>query len=211
MQNRIQKLLILSGPSGSGKSTLCAALQEAFPNLYFSISTTTRNPRAGEKHGREYYFSSVSAFEQDIQEKKFLEYTYIHHHYYGTSKEPVQRALDENRLVVFDVDVEGHKNIKIHYPHAKSVFITTSTDALLKKRLENRKTDTEKMITARLQHAYEEMKHMDEFDYLIINDDLEKSKKRILHIVESLECAAFDSEELCKTWKKLEKSKDFLV
>ncbi len=202
LKNR-QKILILSGPSGSGKSTLYATLKEHIPDLYFSISTTTRQPRKGEQHGREYYFCNQQEFEDGIKKNLFLEWAKVHNNYYGTSKDLVEKALKSGKLVLFDVDIQGHKNIKLHYPNAKSIFITTPNDAILQERLNARASDTKEIIDARLKHAYEEMRHIDEFDYLIINHHIQNSKEQILSIVKSLECAAFDPEEIFKSWKTL--------
>ena len=196
------RMLILSGPSGSGKSTLTAALKQEFPDLYFSISTTTRAPRAGEAHGREYFFTTQEAFLQDIESDRFLEWAQVHHNYYGTSRTPIEQALQEGKLVLFDVDVQGHRNIKKHYPQiAKSIFITTPTDLILRQRLTARNTDTQEVIESRIQHAYDEMLCADEFDFLIINDDIQKATKQILSIAHSLACSSFDAKSLSARWR----------
>ncbi|MDO7253364.1 guanylate kinase [Helicobacter cappadocius] len=200
MQNT---LLVLSGPSGSGKSTLCKFLQENIPEIYFSISTTTRAPREGEKNAQHYYFVSKEEFLTDIQENKFLEWAEVHGNYYGTSILPIQLALEAGKLVIFDVDVQGHREIKKYYGNlVRSIFITTIDKKTLKQRLETRGSDSEETIKSRLMHAYNEMKHINEFDYLIINDDIEHAKEAILCIAKSL---AFitnpkNSEDLCAEW-----------
>lgn len=196
-------LLVLSGPSGSGKSTLCKFLQEKIPEIYFSISTTTRLPRNGEKNAQHYYFVSQEEFLADIQENKFLEWAEVHSNYYGTSIAPIQSALQEGKLVIFDVDVQGHQGIKKYYGDlARSVFITTPNKQMLKERLQNRGTDSEETIKLRLMHAYNEMKHINEFDYLIVNDDIEASKEAILSIAKSLPYIKNPhySADLCAKW-----------
>lgn len=196
-------LLVLSGPSGSGKSTLCKFLQEKIPEIYFSISTTTRSPRNGEKNAQHYYFVSQEEFLADIQENKFLEWAEVHSNYYGTSIAPIQSALQEGKLVIFDVDVQGHQGIKKYYGDlARSVFITTPNKQILKERLQSRGTDSEETIKLRLMHAYNEMKHINEFDYLIVNDDIEASKEAILSITKSLPYIKNSrySEDLCARW-----------
>lgn len=198
-----QKILILSGPSGSGKSTLYAALKEQIPDLYFSISTTTRKPRDYEIHGREYYFCTAQDFEDGIKKDQFLEWAKVHNHYYGTSREPVEQALKAGKLILFDVDMQGHRSIKLHYPYAKSIFITTPNDRILRERLRMRASDTEEEIHSRLAHAYNEMLAIDEFDYLIINDEIKHSKDQILSIAKSLESMNLDSEKIRKNWKTL--------
>lgn len=196
-------ILILSGPSGSGKSTLCKALQKQIPNIYFSISTTTRTPRIGEKNGEHYHFVSQEVFLSDIKEGQFLEWAEVHSNYYGTSLKPIQKALDANKLVVFDVDVQGHRSIKEYYgSFARSVFITTQNKQILKNRLKSRQTDSDEMIELRLTHAYNEMKHINEFDYLIINDEIEKAKEAISAIAKSLPYAqnTKNYKKLCEQW-----------
>lgn len=196
-------ILILSGPSGSGKSTLCKAIIEQIPNVYFSISSTTRKPRDGEQNGREYHFLSQEEFLKDIEEGNFLEWAQVHTNYYGTSLKPVKKALNEGKIVIFDVDVQGHYNIKKHYGKlATSVFITTPSKKVLAERLKGRKTDDEEIIEMRLMHAYNEMQRMDEFDFLIVNDDIQQAIKGILAITQSLEYNQTKSktQHLLKEW-----------
>lgn len=182
-------ILILSGPSGSGKSTLCSVIMQNIPNVYFSISSTTRKPREGERDGIDYHFLSQEEFLRDIERGDFLEWAEVHSNYYGTSLKPVQKALEEGKIVVFDVDVQGHHNIKKHYgKSAISVFVTTPSKQVLEERLRGRGSDDDTVIEKRLTHAYNEMQHIDEFDFLIINDDMAKAKNAILSIVQSLAC-----------------------
>lgn len=196
-------ILILSGPSGSGKSTLCKFLQEKISNIYFSISTTTRSPRKGEINGKHYFFVSQEEFLKNIESEKFLEWAEVHNNYYGTALDPIQQALSEDKLVIFDVDVQGHRNIKNYYgDFAKSIFITTKNKQILKERLSSRQTDSKEIIEFRLMRAYNEMKHIKEFDYLIINDDINLAQEAIIHIVQSLPYMynIKNSQELCKEW-----------
>ncbi|RDU71139.1 guanylate kinase [Helicobacter brantae] len=196
-------ILILSGPSGSGKSTLCSAISQHIENVYFSISSTTRKPREGEMEGREYHFLSQEEFLRDVEENKFLEWAQVHTNYYGTSLRPVEKALSEGKIVVFDVDVQGHHSIKKHYGKlATSVFITTPTKKVLSQRLKNRKTDEQDIIELRLMHAYNEMQHIDEFDYLIVNDDIEEAKSSIIAITQSLRCkqTPHQTKKILKEW-----------
>lgn len=193
-KNTIQKsqkfgrILVLSGPSGAGKSTLCNALKDNIADMYFSISTTTRSPRENEKDGVHYHFVSEAEFVSDINKGAFLEWAKVHNHYYGTSLKPIQKALDECKLVVFDVDVQGHKSIKSYYGNlAKSIFITTKNKQILRERLEGRGSDSKEHIELRLLHAYNEMQHISNFDFVIINDDIEQAKGAILSIATSLE------------------------
>ena len=182
------RILILSGPSGSGKSTLCKILQVHFSDIYFSISTTTRAPREGERDGVDYHFVSQDRFIADIKQGAFLEWAQVHNNYYGTALSPITQALEQGKLVIFDVDVQGHQSIKEHYGNlARSVFITTRSKEVLRKRLENRQTDSAQNIELRLLHAYNEMQQLSHFDYLIVNDDIQSAKRAIIGIATSLE------------------------
>ncbi|WP_104748240.1 guanylate kinase [Helicobacter cetorum] len=196
-------LLILSGPSGAGKSTLTKYLQENISQTYFSLSTTTRKPREGETNGLHYNFVSEEEFKLGIEKGQFLEWAIVHNHYYGTSKIPVEKALKEGQIVIFDIDVQGHRDIKKYYPNACSVFINTKNQEILKERLLLRGTDSKETIEKRLVHAYNEMQCLKGFDYLIINDNLEKSKEAILSIARTLayRLKAFNFEKVCEEWK----------
>ena len=177
-------LLVLSGPSGAGKSTLIKTILAHFEDVYFSISTTTRPKREGEAEGRDYYFVTKEEFEKDIEAGMFLEWANVHGNYYGTSLRPVLEALDEGKLVLFDIDVQGFYSIKKSALASlmTSVFVTTPTMQELRKRLEDRGTDSELVIQERLKNAQLEMAHMKEYDYIIINEDLEKAKEEVLHL-----------------------------
>lgn len=180
-------MLVISGPSGCGKSTLTKALLESIPDIYFSISTTTRPKRAGEVDGVHYHFVDKEQFLQDIKNDVFLEYAEVHTHFYGTSLKPITEALSQDKIVLFDVDVQGHKSIKAHFgTFAKSLFITTRNKSVLKERLISRGTDDMQTIEYRLEKAFGEMQHLLDFDYMLINDDIEQSKVAIIAIVRSL-------------------------
>lgn len=180
-------ILIISGPSGCGKSTLTNALLASFDNIYFSISTTTRPIRQGEKNGVHYHFVDENEFIKDIEQGVFLEWAKVYNNYYGTSLKPVLNALSQDKIVLFDVDVQGHHSIKKHFgSFAKSIFITTKNKEILKSRLMQRQTDDEKTIQTRLIQAHNEMRCINEFDYVIINDDIEESKNAIKAIATSL-------------------------
>lgn len=186
-------ILIISGPSGCGKSTLTKALMESMPDIFFSISTTTRPKRAGEIEGVHYHFVSKDDFLLDIQNQTFLEWAEVHTHFYGTSLKPVQKALDEDKIVLFDVDVQGHHSIKEHFGNfAKSIFITTPTKEILRERLLARQTDDELTIQFRLVQAHNEMQHIQSFDYVIINDKIQNAKEAIVAIARSLKYQQFE-------------------
>lgn len=197
------QILIISGPSGSGKSTLLNRLLAEERNLYFSISSTTRKMREGEKEGVNYYYVSQEEFKKGIEEGSFLEWANVHKNYYGTSLKPVLAALNEGKIVVFDVDVQGFKLTKEKFANLiTSVFITTTNKKELRYRLENRGTDTPETIENRLMNAAGEMEHILEYDYLLINDDVEKSYENLRAILKSmkLKSANINLRETINNW-----------
>ncbi|KAB0614227.1 guanylate kinase [Campylobacter hyointestinalis] len=181
------QILILSGPSGSGKSTLLSRLMSEFDDIYFSISSTTRSIREGEIPGVSYHYISEDEFKRGIDEGKFLEWAQVHKNYYGTSLEPVEAALKAGKIVIFDIDVQGfHLAQKKYGEIITSVFVTTKNRDELKKRLKLRGTDSDEVIENRLFNAATEMAHISEYDYLIINENLEKSYLDLRAIFSSL-------------------------
>jgi len=179
-------ILVLTGPSGAGKSTLIKEMVKDIGPYYFSISTTTRAPREGEKNGVDYFFVDKEAFQNDIAEELFLEYALVHGNYYGTSLRAVEEALAQGKLVIFDIDVQGHKSIKARLPDiTTSVFITPPSFEALKQRLINRNTDSMEVIEKRLIMADEELTKIDEFDYVIVNDDLQKAIQEIKAVAQT--------------------------
>jgi guanylate kinase len=166
-------ILVLSGPSGAGKSTIINAASDQIGEYYFSISTTTRAPRAGEQEGRDYFFVSREQFEEDIKAGNFLEYAKVHGNYYGTSLKPVYKALEANKLVIFDIDVQGHRLVRAKLDDiTTSAFITPPTLSELEKRLRLRCTDDEEVIRKRLENAKKEIHAVGEYDFAIVNDDV---------------------------------------
>lgn len=199
------QILIISGPSGSGKSTLLSRLMAEFDNLYFSISSTTREPRAGEKNGVDYNFISTDEFKQGIEQGKFLEWANVHKNYYGTSLEPVEKALKDDKIVIFDIDVQGfHLAMKQYKELITSVFITTKDRLELKKRLIKRGSDDEQTIENRLFNAATEIAHIGEYDYLIINDDLDSSYEKLKAIFISMrsKTQSFIINDVIENWSE---------
>jgi len=167
-------VLVLSGPSGAGKSSLINKISDDIGEYYFSISTTTRPMREGEEDGVHYYFVSKEEFLKDIEEDNFLEHATVHGNYYGTSLKPVRKALAQGKLVIFDIDVQGNMAVKNRLGDiTTSVFITPPTLSELQSRLENRSTDAQEVIDGRLKMARREIQRTSEYDYLVINDDLD--------------------------------------
>lgn len=170
------QILVISGPSGSGKSSLIDRLMQDYEGIYFSVSSTTREIRDGEKEGINYHYITKDEFESGIEKGEFLEWAIVHKNYYGTSQVLVEKALKEGKTAIFDIDVQGFKIVKEKFKNAiVSIFITTKNRSELKNRLELRGTDSPQDIERRILNAAGEMEHIKEYDYLIINDDFNES------------------------------------
>ncbi|SFV50862.1 Guanylate kinase [hydrothermal vent metagenome] len=197
-------ILVLSGPSGAGKSTIIHHASKDIGEYYFSISTTTREPREGEIDGVDYYFVSRIEFEKGIESGDFLEYATVHGNYYGTSLKPVQKALADNKLVIFDIDVQGHRLVRAEMgSFITSVFITPPSLAILKERLYARATDRDDIIKGRIENAKEEIKAIGEFDFVIINDTIEKASSEFTTIANAsrLKYNTVELEKLIQDWQ----------
>ncbi|MEJ2414170.1 MAG: guanylate kinase [Sulfurimonas sp.] len=179
-------VLVLSGPSGAGKSSLINEIFDELGNCYFSISTTTRPMRAGEEDGVHYHFVSEEEFKKDIEDDNFLEYATVHGNYYGTSLKPVKKALSEGKLVIFDIDVQGNTAVQNRLGDiTTSVFITPPTLSELEKRLRNRSTDDEEVIERRIKMAKKEIQRVSEYEFLLVNDDLQAAAEKLLLIAKT--------------------------
>ncbi len=180
-------LIIISSPSGAGKTTLTTRLRERIANLRFSISHTTRPPRPGEQDGREYHFVSRETFERLIQLDEFLEFATVHANLYGTSRREVETSRDARGLI-FDIDHQGARQIKSQHPNSISVFILPPSMAVLEERLRGRASEDEATVQRRFAAAKREIGHYGEFDYLLVNDDLEDATVRLVSIFRAEEC-----------------------
>jgi len=181
-------LLILSSPSGAGKSTLSGKLRERFPGLRFSVSHTTRSPRANEQDGREYHFVDRATFQAMIAADAFVEWAEVHGNLYGTSVEEIERAREGREGVLFDVDYQGARQIRARYPEAVTVFILPPSLDELERRLRSRASDTEASIARRLAAALGEIEHYGFFDYIVVNDRLEEAAEQLRGIVMAERC-----------------------
>lgn len=196
-------ILILSGPSGCGKSTLLKEVYKDISDYYFSISTTTRAPRIGEVNGIDYFFVTKEEFERDIRNNDFLEYAKVHDNYYGTSLKPIKKALEEGKLVIFDIDVQGHEIVRTKLNSiVTSVFITTPSLNILEQRLNTRNTDSAEIIEKRIKNAKGEVEFFQDYDYLIINDNLETAAKELVCIanIARIKTKLFNKEKIVSNW-----------
>ena len=198
-------ILILSGPSGCGKSTLLKEVYKDIDDYYFSISTTTRAPRVGEVNGVDYLFVTKEEFEADIKNGDFLEYAKVHDNYYGTSLKPINKALEEGKLVIFDIDVQGHEIVRSKLNSiVTSVFITTPSLEVLETRLNSRNTDSVEIIEKRIKNAKGEVEYFQDYDYLIINDDLQTAAKQLVCIanITRIKSKLFEKNSVVLNWLK---------
>jgi guanylate kinase len=173
------KLIVLTGPSGVGKGTLMRSLLQRHPELYYSVSATTRAPRPGEVDGKNYYFISRSKFEQLVAQGEFLESAEFAGNYYGTPREAVLNQVQSGKLVVLEIELEGARQIRTSFPQALSIFILPPSFEELERRIRGRGQDSEEAIARRLQRAKEEIQAADEFDIQIVNDDFETALSSI--------------------------------
>ncbi|MBO7654339.1 MAG: guanylate kinase [Kiritimatiellae bacterium] len=185
--------IVISAPSGAGKTTLCDLLLQTYPELCYSISCTTRQPRVNEEDGVDYHFLPEETFARFIKEERFLEYALVHDHYYGTLKAPILEVLNERQCMLLDIDVKGAQQVRQTVAALPpdnpmrdgfvDIFIQSPSLEVLRQRLENRGTDAPEVIEKRLANAQEEMTHADEYMYRVVNDDLEMAFRRLCDII----------------------------
>lgn len=178
-------IVVISAPSGAGKSTLVKRLMAAVPSLAFSVSYTTRPPRAGEKHGRDYFFVSRRSFHRMIASGKFVEWAEVFGHLYGTSKMQIRAAQQRGQDILLDIDVQGHQQVRKKLPEAVSVFVLPPSFKELERRLRHRHSDAPAVISRRLETARQEMAHWPEYDYLVVNDRLRTATRALRAVAEA--------------------------
>ena len=178
-------LIILSSPSGAGKSTLAGMLRQWDDSLRFSVSATTRAPREGEVDGEHYYFVDEASFRAQVERGEMLEHARVFGNYYGSPRGPVQRAVEEGRDVLFDVDWQGAQQIgkSVLADHVLSIFILPPSIAELRRRLVSRGKDSAEVIAGRMQKSWDEISHWDAYDYVLINDDVEATAAKLRAII----------------------------
>jgi len=178
------QLVVISGPSGVGKSTICGEILKRLVGSYLSISTTSREKKAGEQEGREYNFVSKDEFKRQIAADNFLEYAEVFGNFYGTPRDKTLSALEQGKIVILEIDVQGAKQIKEQYPDAKLIFILPPKHTELQRRINDRGREEEREIEKRLAGAGIEIaaawRH---YKYMVINDDLEQAVNEIIDII----------------------------
>ncbi len=176
-------LYIISAPSGAGKTSLVKQLIADVDQLTVSISHTTRQMRAGETHGKDYYFSTVEEFKQMIAEHAFLEHAQVFDNFYGTAQQSVEYYLDNGIDVILEIDWQGAQQVRKMLPDCISIFILPPSIEVLQQRLESRGQDSKEVIDRRMQDAVNEMSHCDEFNYLVVNDSFNQALVELKSIV----------------------------
>lgn len=177
-------LVVISGFSGAGKGTLMRRLMEQYDNYSLSISATTREPRPGEQDGKDYFFVSKERFLSMIQNDELLEYAQYVDHYYGTPKAYVEQEMARGKDVILEIEIQGALKIRAKYPDSVLIFITPPSAAELKKRLVSRGTESEEVINKRLARAVLEANGVEGYDYILINDNLEKTTKHLNYLIQ---------------------------
>lgn len=176
-------LVVIAAPSGAGKTTLVHALLERMPDLEFSISHTTREPRSSEMHGVDYFFVGADEFRRMADAGEFLEHALVFDHWYGTGKTYVEQLREQGQTVVLEIDWQGAEQVRLEAPDAKTIFILPPSVAELERRLRGRGTDAESTIARRLRDSVSDMQHWTEFDYIIVNDDVTAAAAALAAVV----------------------------
>ena len=189
-------LIVLSGPSGSGKNTVCDRVKEENPNIWESISMTSRQPRKGEKDGVNYYFVTRDEFEENIKKDNMLEYAQFAGNYYGTPRKSVQKHLDKGEDVILVIEIQGALQIKKKLPQALFVFLLPPSMRELKRRLTDRGTESEEKIVKRFETAYKEINEISKYNYVIVNDKVDNAASKLSAIIKAERCRVDRIEEV---------------
>jgi guanylate kinase len=176
-------LVTIAAPSGGGKSTIVERLLTMDQDFCYSISWTTRQIRGSEVHGRDYFFTDMPTFERMISQGYFLEYAKVHGNYYGTSTEYIDKSLCEKKIILLDIDVQGVRLVQQKDYNVVTIFVLPPSEQILIKRLTARGTETQTQIETRLQTAKSETEYLRDYEYLVINDDLQSAVSEVYHIL----------------------------
>ena len=178
-------LLVASGASGTGKGTVCRAMLQEHPEIRLSVSATTRKPRAGEVDGESYFFLTQETFREMIDRKEFIEWACFCNNYYGTPRKAVEEQLAAGHDVILEIEVQGAMQVKSKFPEAVFIFITPPSLEELRNRIVGRGTETEDVINQRMETARQEFTHMEKYNYILLNDDIDSAVKRFAAIIEA--------------------------
>ncbi|MTF38732.1 guanylate kinase [Cyanobacterium aponinum UTEX 3222] len=190
-QEKRGKLIVITGPSGVGKGTIVKQLLAKHSQIFISTSATTRKPREGEIHGQDYFFLSQDEFKQMIDNSQLLEWAEYNGNYYGTPKQPVIEQIEQGKIVILEIEVLGARQVKETFPDALRIFILPPSEAELERRLRGRGTDSESAIIKRLEKAKFELSTCNEFDYQVINDQLENAIASVEKIITGVRGSEF--------------------
>ncbi len=181
-------VFVVSAPSGAGKTTLCRAVTDSLENLRHSISCTTRNPRPGEKEGRDYFFVTEEKFRSSVRAGDFAEWAEVHSHLYGTSRQALDKMVANGIDVILDIDTQGAKQIRKTYEKAIFLFILPPSLEILEERLRNRRSDDSDEIKKRMRQAREEIREYAMYDYIIVNRDFDRALNELRSIIVAERC-----------------------
>ena len=190
-------LIVVSGPSGAGKGTICNKLVKEMENTRLSISMTSRPPRVTEINGIDYYFVTKEEFEEKINNDEFLEYAVVHHNqYYGTPKSNIEEDLNEGKNVILEIDIQGALKVKERVKEAIFIFIMPPSMKVLKERLIKRNTETKDKVFERFQTAYKEINDYKKYNYIVVNDEIDKAVNKVKSIIIAEKCRVDRIEDI---------------
>ena len=195
-------LIVVSGFSGAGKGTIMKALLERYDNYALSISATTRNPRPGEEEGKAYFFKTTEEFEKMIAIDDLIEYAMYVGNYYGTPKAYVEEQLRAGKDVILEIEIQGALKVKEKFPNTLLLFVTPPSAEELRKRLEGRGTETQEVIDGRMKRAIEEAEYMDQYDYLVVNDELDVCVEEMHHLIQGEHERCFRNQTFIEHMKR---------
>ena len=181
-------LIVISGPSGAGKGTIYGKVTSQLPDMFKSISVTTREPREGEVEGINYYFRTNEEYQKMLSCGEFLETAKVYDHYYGTPAAPIFAEIEKGNDVILEIDVQGAQSIKKLYPDSIAIFIMPPTFEILEQRLRGRKTENEESLALRISSARDELLQYKLFDYFVVNDDADIAAEKVLKILAAEKC-----------------------
>lgn len=195
-------LIVVSGFSGAGKGTIMKALLERYDNYALSISATTRDPRPGEEEGKAYFFKTTEEFEKMIAKDDLIEYAMYVGNYYGTPKAYVEEQLRAGKDVILEIEIQGALKVKEKFPNTLLLFVTPPSAEELRKRLEGRGTETQEVIDGRMKRAIEEAEYMDQYDYLVVNDELDVCVEEMHHLIQGEHERCFRNQTFIEHMKR---------